>query len=234
MHPVLRKASITEKKLLNPKVLEVTLRPYDSYTFKPGQFNSIKTGSAFRAYSVASLVSNNSFKNIISIGHQGLGSAYFNRSVVGETVEFIGPNGRFYLNERLKKHVLFLATGTGLAPFIPMFEQLALLNIVDTSVELYFGVRSTNELFYLDRLLEFKANNGWFDFEICLSQEVTGKYSNGRITDKYSVTDPNDTQVYLCGNPYMVEENISRIKELGLADEDIFYEKFTSAVKKDV
>lgn len=234
MHPILKKAIITEKKLLNPKVLEVTLKPTEPYTFTPGQFNSIKLGNAFRAYSVASLISDNSFKNIISVGHAGLGSDYFSRSVVGDTVEFIGPNGRFCLNEHLKKHTLFLATGTGLAPFIPMFEQLALQNTVNSSVKLYFGVRSVSELFYLDKLLAFKASNSWFDFEVCLSQEVNDSYINGRITDKYSITDLANTQVYLCGNPYMVEENILMIKGLGLAEEDIFYEKFTSAVKKSL
>ncbi len=234
MHPITKKATITEKKLLNSKILEVTLRPAEPYTFKPGQFNSIKIGKAFRAYSVASLISDNSFKNIISIGHAGPGSDYFSNAIIGETVEFIGPNGRFFLNNSLKKHMLFLATGTGLAPFIPMFEHLALQNSVNSSVQLYFGVRSISELFYLDKLFELKANNSWFNFEVCLSQEVNNAYINGRITDKYSITDPTNTQVYLCGNPNMIEENILKIRNLGLAEEDIFYEKFTSAVKKSL
>ncbi len=231
MHTILKKAIITDKKLLNPKVLEVTLRPIEHYNFKPGQFNSIKVGNAFRAYSVASLISDNSFKNIISIGHSGLGSEYFIRSEVGDIVEFIGPNGRFYLHEPLKKHALFLATGTGLAPFIPMFEHLTLQKYASSSVKLYFGVKSVSELFYLDKLHAFKASNSWFDFEVCLSQEVTDSYINGRLTKKYSIQDADNTQVYLCGNPNMVEENIVKIKELGLNDDDIFYEKFTTAVK---
>lgn len=234
MHPILRKATVSDKKQLNSKVLEVTLKPIEVYTFRPGQFNSIKVGNAFRSYSVASLVSDNSFKNIISVGHAGLGSDFFKQSIVGDVVEFIGPTGRFYLNEPLKKHVLFLATGTGLAPFMPMFEHLALQGNIGSFVKLYFGVRTKQELFYLDKLQDLKAHNNWFDFEICLSQELTDSFIKGRITNNYTLTDPANTQAYLCGNPFMIEQNILKLRSLGLEDSDIFYEKFTTAVKSDL
>lgn len=232
MHPILKKATIIEKTLLTNKVLEITLMPEEPYSFKPGQFNSIKIGNAFRSYSVASLVKDNSFKNIISIGHAGLGSDYFRTATVGEELEFLGPSGKFYLNTQLKPNMLFLATGTGLAPFIPMFQHLSQCDQVNSKVHLYFGVRNVLELFYIDILQDLKKNTAWFDFTVCLSQEEAANYTFGRITNSYTISDLENTQVYLCGNPHMIEENITRIKAFGLSETDIYYEKFTTAVKR--
>jgi hypothetical protein len=44
--------------------------------------------------------------------------------VPGTPVEFIGPAGSFYLRE-IKRPLLFLADGTGLAPFLSMLGKIA-------------------------------------------------------------------------------------------------------------
>src|SRR5688572_11623951 len=45
------------------------------------------------------------------------------RAKVGDRVEFTGPLGSFYLRE-VKRPLLFLAGGTGLAPFLSMLEKI--------------------------------------------------------------------------------------------------------------
>lgn len=233
MHPILKKAKITNKVLLSPKVLEITISPDEEYAFIPGQFNSIKIGAAFRAYSVSSLVESNSFKSIVSIGHAGLGSNFFKDISIGTTIEFIGPNGRFYLSDRHEKNIILLATGTGLAPFIPMLESLSRIPNITSQVHLCFGARTSEELFYLAKLNTFKESGNWFDYRVCLSQEKNSQYITGRITENYTLKDPDNTQVYLCGHPEMVEENITRVSGMGVNPTNIFYEKFTTAVKKN-
>ena len=42
----------------------------------------------------------------------------------GSAMEFIGPSGAFYLRE-IKRPLLFLAGGTGLAPFLSMLGRIA-------------------------------------------------------------------------------------------------------------
>ncbi len=45
------------------------------------------------------------------------------RAKVGDKIEFNGPLGSFYLRE-IKRPVLFLAGGTGLAPFLSMLHKI--------------------------------------------------------------------------------------------------------------
>ena len=233
MHPILKTAEIIDKKYLNHAVLEVKFKSLVEINPKAGQFNSFRIGQAFRSYSIASIEPFNIFKCIISVGHIGIGSDYFKSCSIGDIVEFIGPSGKFFLSEVFKKNILFLATGTGLAPFIPMFNRITKVKEFNSKVTLYFGVKSEKDLFYIEILEDLKSKNNWFTYNICLSQENNNKYLNGRISDKYRIEDVNNTQVYLCGNPYMVEENIEKLKRIGLLEEDIFHEKFTTAVKKN-
>ncbi len=46
------------------------------------------------------------------------------RAVPGTQVAVAGPAGSFYLRD-IKRPVLFLAGGTGLAPFLSMLEKIA-------------------------------------------------------------------------------------------------------------
>ena len=45
------------------------------------------------------------------------------RAKVGDKIEFNGPLGSFYLRE-IKRPALFLAGGTGLAPFLSMLHKI--------------------------------------------------------------------------------------------------------------
>src|SRR5215211_7072547 len=57
---------------------------------------------------------------------------------VGDRIEFNGPLGSFYLRE-IKRPVLFLAGGTGLAPFLSMLEKVS-NNGVGHPIHLIYGV----------------------------------------------------------------------------------------------
>ena len=47
------------------------------------------------------------------------------KAQVGAPLEFTGPLGSFYLRE-IRRPLLFLAGGTGLAPFLAMLETMSL------------------------------------------------------------------------------------------------------------
>src|SRR5271166_3899074 len=62
---------------------------------------------------------------------------------VGEATEIEGPLGAYRL-ERNDHRKVFVATGTGLAPFLSMFEAIAATQELDNA-ELYFGCRTPDE-----------------------------------------------------------------------------------------
>lgn len=72
----------------------------------------------------------------------GDGSNYADAVQPGEAAEIELPLGRYHLVRNSHRKV-FVATGTGLAPFLPMFEQMAAGELA--TAELYFGCRTQAE-----------------------------------------------------------------------------------------
>ena len=121
----------TSKTLLARGVYEFTFSKPAGFTFKPGQFilfNVPLIGNPgdvqTRAFSIASTPEEPDFLFIVKIIPGGRASRWFEEAVdTGTTVTFTGPFGNFTLAPEQEKNLLFLATGTGMAPFRPMIMQ---------------------------------------------------------------------------------------------------------------
>ncbi len=231
--PALNTSKVLKKTNLNASVMEIELERPRDFTYKIGQFISLKASeNNFRAYSIASHPKEPVLKIVAAVGHNGIGSNYLRNIPLNTEITFIGPSGRFFMADSPAPNILFLATGTGIAPFIPMLRELIeFTKNPSIKIQLFFGETNINELFYLDLFKSFKTDFTGFDYKICLSQESSPNFEFGRITGKYVITDPLNTQVYVCGHPNMVIENIELIKQMGVPEKNIFHEKFTSAVK---
>jgi len=67
------------------------------------------------------------FDIVVNVAPMGPGSQYFLSCRVGDTVEIIAPLGMFCLTDSPNKKV-FVATGTGIAPFYSMIvDSLSLI-----------------------------------------------------------------------------------------------------------
>ena len=74
-----------------------------------------------------------------------------------------GPVGSFYLRD-IKRPLLFLAGGTGLAPFLAMLEEIGRTGS-SQPIHLIYGVNTDADLVEVDKLVAF-AN----DFRISRTQ----------------------------------------------------------------
>lgn len=234
--PIPRKfqAKLLAKEKLNQKDALVELGGLDNFEFLPGQFISLKVSDKnFRSYSIASSASiKDSIKLIIAVGHEGLGANFINNSKIGDIVEFVGPSGRFVLPDQLADKLVFVATGTGLAPILSMLYKIQ-ESSYKGSVELLFGVRDLSESFYLNELDQFFSTLTNSDYKICFSQELPTDVKNayqGRVTS-YLPIDPN-TQYFICGNPFMVQDVSQTLLSQNIPAENVFHEKFTVSVPK--
>lgn len=234
--PKIYKPVLKKKEFLNEKTLYLTFGFVDNnikFKFVPGQFVNIKVGeNIFRSYSVCSDYRNTWELSIVAtIAHDGVGSNYLKSLKVGDKIEFVGPSGRYHLREKLPTELLFLATGSGLAPFLAMFYQLEQQNY-SGEINLYFGVRNQKELFSLDTLNEFSKNLQNFHYHVCLSDpDASWTGNKGRITDFFKFKDASKTYAFLCGNPFMIEESVEKLISYGLTESQIFYEKFLHATQ---
>ena len=213
--------------------LELTLCEPKEIVFKAGQFISFempKEGHPYpvtRPYSIASPPSiSNRVLLLFNLVSGGPGSSYLYGLREGDPATFKGPAGSFHLREDPTKRIVFVATGTGIAPFRSMILS-ALERDGTQPLMLFWGVRSERDLYYQDELQDLADRYPHFSFVTTLSQpgpEWTGV--RGRVSSliQERVASVADLAVYLCGNGNMIEDVTVYIQRKGLCP--IYREKY--------
>lgn len=229
-------SEVKDTKWISSKALEVTLKPTNpaELEFVPGQYINVEVSEGkFRSYSISSDPAVRSeLKIIAGVLHEGAGSNYLKGLNKADVVKFIGPSGKFIFQKSpAADNIIFVATGTGVSPFITMLYSLQRSQST-ANIHLYFGIRHEKEMLYKDLLDNFKKNLN-FDYTICTSQpqKRLDAYEKGRVTEYFKLNDLDNTHVYLCGHPEMVEDMIIKLDDLGISKENVFYEKYTHSKK---
>lgn len=202
--------------------------------FLPGQYANLTVPGTeeHRAYSFASLVNrtNNSVDFLLRKVPNGLMSGYLaERAKIGDKMTLRGPLGSFYLRA-VQRPLLFLAGGTGLAPFLAMLELL--VERGDTHpVHMVYGVNREDDLVALDQLDDFKKKLPHFSYTTCLAQPAKPYPNTGYVSDFMApeAFHNGNVDIYLCGPPPMVEAVERVIAERGITPANIHYEKFLAS-----
>jgi len=233
------KTRVKSIKNLTYDIKEILFELFEPKTikFKPGQYVQfvIPGTNEFRAYSISSKPSQNTMiELIIRYVPEGLCTTYiFNELKRGDEVRLIGPYGDFYLQEDSTKNVLCIGGGSGFAPLKSIIYTL-IEKKSPRKIDLFFGVRAVKDLFYLKEFEELKKQNSNFDYTFALSAPEEGDKWEGEVcfihiaVDKYYNEDPENTEVYLCGPPIMIDSCIEQVLyKKGIPEENIYYDKFT-------
>ena len=132
----------------------------------------------------------------------------------------------------LPKDLWLLATGTGLAPFLSMLQDLKTWEDYEHIV-LAYSARSTEELAYMDKIESLQEDFGSLvdnPAKLIFIPIVTREPVEGALTERLPKLlldgtlqaragidlDVDSTHVMLCGNPEMVEDTKETLKSLGL------------------
>ncbi len=106
-----------------PSLLSVTVDPDEPLEFVAGQYLGVRYEETARVYSVASPPTRDDIEFCIRRVPGGtLTSELAVDLEVGETVTLRGPYGEFLLEDPSPRDLVFLATGTGVAPLKSMIE----------------------------------------------------------------------------------------------------------------
>jgi ferredoxin-NADP reductase len=190
--------------------IDLTPRP----DFKPGQFVSINVPPTplnekelKRAYSVASPPERNPIELCVTKVEGGPGSTWLSTLKAGDEFKSWFPYGHFVYKPKPDWNVVFIATGTGIAPFRSMIFSKAFRDNPPKRAILLFGARHRDEVLYSH---EFRDVPG-LEYQICLSREADASpHFKGRVTDwLYKLDDSfpwKQTDFYLCGNGAMITE----------------------------
>ena len=105
--------------------VDLRLPPGRSLSYNPGQYVNINLGSIERSYSIANVYSKDNFLSFFIKNYQDgeMSSYFFNKAKIDDLVRIKGPYGTFFLKENSKK-IIFLATGTGIAPVKSIIENM--------------------------------------------------------------------------------------------------------------
>ena len=178
-----------------------------------------------RSMSVASPpVEKNSILLAHDVGPGGVYSQWALRAKVGDPMSFMGPLGGFVLDRESPRKKIFVATGTGIAPFRSM-----ILDRPSGDITLYWGLRHEEDIFWQKELEEFSSSHPTFMLVLTISQATDNwQGKRGHVQD-YVFADENNLKecdVYLCGNRQMVDDMKTRLQQIGVPPAQIKFELF--------
>jgi benzoate/toluate 1,2-dioxygenase reductase subunit len=183
-----------------------------------------------RAYSFSSLQRDGEVSFLIRNVPGGLMSSFLTgMAKAGDSMNLAGPLGSFYLRD-IRRPLLLLAGGTGLAPFTAMLEKIAEQGSAHP-LHLIYGVTNDFDLVEIDRLEALAARIPNFSFSACVANPDSQHPLKGYVTQHIEPQHLNegDVDVYLCGPPPMVEAVSQFIREQGIAPANFYYEKFAAS-----
>jgi ferredoxin--NADP+ reductase len=174
--------------------------------------------------------------------HQGVCSNYICDLKPGEEVTLTGPAGKKFLlpNQDFSGDIFFLATGTGIAPFFGMSEELLVHSHHKFSgnLTIIYGAPYSDEIVLREYFLDLQSKFPQFQFIEAVSREQKNPFDGGKMYISHRVREfgskwktalETGAKIYICGGPKGMERGV--IEEImKFVDTSLSYEEF----KKDL
>lgn len=166
-----------------------------NWTYKAGQYMIFHipqkaTHAARRLYSMASpTYQKSSLDFVIEMVPNGIASTYLSNLDIGGTVTLQGPAGIFVMKES-PRPIIFLATGTGIAPIRSIIESLlnkpTSSDIVQQETQLldrlkhlssqkrlylFWGLKYCKDIYFLEEFKKLMNQHQHLYFKFCLSRQ---------------------------------------------------------------
>jgi CDP-4-dehydro-6-deoxyglucose reductase, E3 len=184
-------------------------------TFQAGQFVTLAVGTdeagqpLRRSYSIASMGDQGEhLRFILRVISEGAASTFFTELPLGASVEMTGPHGFFVLAPHHPGDVVFAATGTGVAPVLPMLGELQRRKDEAGRRLVFWGLRHESDLFVPEEIQQACLATG-ASLQTYLSRPSAAWTGHrGRITAAVLEQLPSLQQptFYLVGNGAMIAE----------------------------
>lgn len=219
------------------KHLEFEICDLDRFDFVAGQFLSIREPKPdgkeiTRAYSIASPPrGDNTFDLCLNRVDEGFMSNYLCDLNEGDEIHLQGPHGHFVLRDQ-RLDSIFIATGTGIAPFRGMAHWLFSdpARAEGRQFWLVYGTRYAEDIYYREEFERIAAANPNFHYIVTLSRgDADWQGARGYVQDhvRQIVGERKDMEAYICGLNAMVSANRDLLKnQVGWDRKQIVYERY--------
>ena len=203
----------------------------ETLEFRPGQFVSFTAPlggkKVTRAYSLASGPGGNRFELCLNRVREGVFSPWLFEMQPGDEVGMIGPLGYFVPRQPFADSV-FVATGTGIAPFRAFLRSPEVLDSA-SRISLLFGTRYEQGLLYRAEFEALQKSRQGFTYVPALTRPGSDwRGRTGRVQQHLEeiLGGRTDLDVYLCGLREMVDNVRSILKDLGFGKHNVHHEKY--------
>jgi len=160
-----------------PMLTRIELEPEGSLEYLAGQYVGLRYRGNSRAYSLASSPTRDTVEICVRRVPGGdLSPQLVADLAVGDEVTMRGPRGDLVLNDPSPRDVVFLATGTGVAPLKGMVDYAFetgydTFDGADRDVWLFLGTGWKDDLPYHEEFVTYAEERDNFHYVPCLSRE---------------------------------------------------------------
>ena len=222
----LPKAYVAKKQEVAEDLFLLWIRPEEQFRFKTGQYVTIGKGGLERPYSIASAP----YEPLIELFIEYVLPEYGGKLTpilwnlhVGDWVSMRPRAKGLFVFQPQFHHHLMLGTVTGVAPFVSMLRQAQKDNIRGHRFYVMEGASHQDEFVYdseLNRAAERLPDLVTFITTVSRPQADRNRGWNGPVGRVNTLIEEyiqrwslpkEDTAVYLCGNPGMIEDVKSRL-----------------------
>ena len=161
-------------------------------------------------------------------------SSYIFNCKPGDEVTISGPYGEFFIQDT-DSEMVYIGGGAGMAPLRSHIFELFKDRKTKRKVSYWYGGRSKRELFYVDQFRAIEKEFSNFEFNIALSDPLPEDQWDGYtgfihqvLHDQYLQQHPapEDIEYYICGPPMMNAAVFKMLEDLGVEQDNIFYDDF--------
>lgn len=243
-------SKITE---LSPRIREFTIRLNETVNYQPGDYILIdipkfqigevrNDEETNRAYSISSFPSEspNEIKLTVTFAESpdkkvvpsGIGSTWLFHQKEGNEIQISGPFGEFH-SKQTNSEKCFIGGGAGIAPLRSHIHHHLEESKSSNKTTLWFGARDADSLVYESEFKELENHHENFQYFAALSdcnkgrEELPKAYIHAEA-EKYLQDHPapEDIEYYLCGPAPMIEATTQMLKNLGVDEENIYFDNF--------
>jgi CDP-4-dehydro-6-deoxyglucose reductase len=226
-------ARIVSIDQLAPDIVKIVLKtpPASPMRFLAGQYVDVIAEGVRRSYSFANAPRVDGLLELLVKRYKGgvMSGYWFERARVNDLIRIEGPFGTFFLREEGPANIVFLATGTGIAPVKALLEEIA----ADPSraarhrLSVFWGNREAKSFCWSPADLGLDIG-----FHHLLSgPDVAWEGGRGYVQEAAisQGIDPDDTVVYACGSSAMIASARTALLAFGLSSKRFFSDAFVSS-----
>jgi toluene monooxygenase electron transfer component len=244
--PSALKGRVGSAKLLTPDVMLLRIDVEQTVDFDAGQFMLVQFPEIAGSRGWSMVNYQRHAKELSFVVKKLPGGALtewmFSHNCEGIEVELFGPLGSATFYSRLARNILCIAGGTGIAGIMSILSRA-----VDDAYfsqykgDVFFGVRTMKDTFFLDELSDFRARSGDnLNIIVALSEEDAPKSAQAdyphltfdkgfchEVAKRHMADRYENIRAYLAGPTPLVNGAIGMLLQARVTTDNIRYDKFS-------